>query len=426
MHEQQTTPRPSQQADDDDHWDGPPGEELGDESIDWDFWGDVMSNYQDIARTRPRQLSRAIQTGIPGALRGMMWQLMSSSKDEELELIYAFYLKQTSPHEKNIRKDLARTFPEQDYFQDGKGIGQENLFNVVKAYSLYDEECGYCQGMQFVVGPLLLNMPDEEAFSTLVRLMKSYDLRGHFIPNMPSLQLRLFQYDRLLEDCLPLLSKHLTRNGIKSSMYASGWFMTLFSYRCPLDIVLRILDSVFAEGIEALFRFSLALMKKNEDVLLTLPFEEALPLLATRMFDVYKIDESDTHLRAGSRMGTSGPKYRVNEFVRDAFQFKITPFMLDDYASDFEEQVRQRTAHRREVEALKLVNRNLSNKVKELEETLQQVNKEHVDLVKNVVLTKLAKEEMAEELVRYKTMYAEAVLIADQYGASNSPNRPRQ
>ena len=34
-------------------------------------------------------------------------------------------------------------------------------------------------------------MPDEEAFCLLVRLMYSYDLRGHFLPEMPKLQLRL-------------------------------------------------------------------------------------------------------------------------------------------------------------------------------------------------------------------------------------------
>lgn len=34
-------------------------------------------------------------------------------------------------------------------------------------------------------------MPDEEAFCLLVRLMHSYDLRGHFLPEMPKLQLRL-------------------------------------------------------------------------------------------------------------------------------------------------------------------------------------------------------------------------------------------
>jgi hypothetical protein len=374
------------------------------EAIDWDFWGNVMSNYQEIAQTQPRQLSQAIQAGIPGALRGMMWQLMSSSKDEEMEIIYAYYLKQTSPHEKMIRKDLARTFPGQDYFRDGKGIGQENLFNVVKAYSLYDEECGYCQGMQFVVGPLLLNMPDEEAFSTLVRLMKSYDLRGHFIPNMPALQLRLFQFDRLLEETLPLLHRHLTRLGIKSSMYASGWFMTLFTYRSPLDICFRIFDSVFAEGIEALFRFAMALMKKNEDDLLKLTFEEAVPLLAARVFDIYKSDIGEEgHESTRSQEEQSGGAivsggYRVNEFIRDAFDFKITAFQLDSYASDFAEQVRVATSHKREMQELKQQNRTLQAKVKDLEDQLGAVQREHVDLVKNVVMAKLAKEEMAEEV----------------------------
>lgn len=36
-------------------------------------------------------------------------------------------------------------------------------------------------------------MPDEEAFGVLVRLMHSYGLRGHFLPEMPGLQLRMYQ-----------------------------------------------------------------------------------------------------------------------------------------------------------------------------------------------------------------------------------------
>jgi hypothetical protein len=91
-----------------------------------------------------------------------MWQLMSSSKDPSLEQIYSDLLKQTSTHEKAIQRDLSRTFPNHDYFKEGgvpgTGTGQENLFNVVKAYSIYDEEVGYCQGLQFIVGPLLLNV----------------------------------------------------------------------------------------------------------------------------------------------------------------------------------------------------------------------------------------------------------------------------
>lgn len=42
--------------------------------IDWDFWGAVMNDYETVAKEQPKQLSRAIQSGIPPVLRGMMWQ----------------------------------------------------------------------------------------------------------------------------------------------------------------------------------------------------------------------------------------------------------------------------------------------------------------------------------------------------------------
>lgn len=106
------------------------------EDIDWDFWGTVVSDYTGFARDRPDDLARAIERGIPHALRGMMWQLMSASKDPGLESVYADLLKEKSTHEKAILRDLGRTFPHHEYFMDGSGVGQENLFNVLKAYSL--------------------------------------------------------------------------------------------------------------------------------------------------------------------------------------------------------------------------------------------------------------------------------------------------
>ncbi len=75
-------------------------------------------------------------------------------------------------------------------------------------------------------------------------------------------------------------------------MYASQWFMTLFSYRFPLDFVYRILDSVFAEGVEALFRFAIALMKKNEEKLLELNFDHAVNFLKLELFECYRRPDS--------------------------------------------------------------------------------------------------------------------------------------
>ncbi|WVQ93745.1 hypothetical protein IAU59_000822 [Kwoniella sp. CBS 9459] len=397
-------------------------EAQGDEMVDWTFWGAVVQDFEDVARNRPKELSKAIQQGIPQVIRGAIWQLMSSSKSTPLEETYKALLKLPSPHEKAINKDINRTFPNHKYFQEGGGIGQEGLFMVVKAYSLYDPEVGYTQGLAFIVAALLLNMPDEEAFCVLVRLMDSYNLRSHYTAEMQGLQLRLFQFDRLVEEILPLLHTHLVRKGVKSSIYAAQWFMTLFSYRFPLSLVYRVLDIVFAEGIEAIFRFSLALLKKSEDKLLELEFEQILNFLQSDLFEVYRVDEAkrDGEGEGGGSGGDphSEEEWKTNEFVRDAYEIRITPFMLDSYASEWEEQLRSQNRHALEVDQLRNANRNLSSQVKQLEASLATMNQEHVELVRQLVMSKIEKEETENELVRYKMLYAE-LAHAQQDALSN-------
>ena len=46
-----------------------------------------------------------------------------------------FFLWQTSACEKVIRRDIARTYPEHDFFREKDGLGQESLFNVMKVWS---------------------------------------------------------------------------------------------------------------------------------------------------------------------------------------------------------------------------------------------------------------------------------------------------
>ncbi|KIY73048.1 RabGAP/TBC [Cylindrobasidium torrendii FP15055 ss-10] len=364
------------------------------EVIDWDFWGAVMGNYHEFANSQPERLAEAIAQGIPHTLRGMMWQFMAASKDPELESEYLKLLKESSPHEKAITRDLGRTFPHHAFFTDGQGIGQENLFNVLKAYSLHDPQVGYCQGLPFVVAILLLNMPDEEAFSLLCRLMEVYDLRGHFLPEMPKLQSRLFQFDRLIEEMLPVLHVHFLRQGIKSSMYCSQWFLTMFSYRFPLDVVFRIYDNVLASGIEAIFGFSVALLAKNEDILLGLKFDEILGFMNTKLFDRYKLN---------------GDQFNVDEFVHDATSLRITPFQLDSYSHEYDDLMKEVNKNAIEKDELRNTNRMLTAQVKKLENDLAQLNTDHVDVLNELVKMRLRNEETEGELVRYKLLYAEAM-----------------
>ena len=51
-----------------------------------------------------------------------------------------------------------RTFPGHPYFAKALGPGQLELFNLLKAYSLLDKEVGYCQGISFIAGILLMHV----------------------------------------------------------------------------------------------------------------------------------------------------------------------------------------------------------------------------------------------------------------------------
>lgn len=47
-------------------------------------------------------------------------------------------------------------------------------------------------------------------------------------------------------------------------IYASQWFLTLFSVYFPFEVVVRIWDIYLVEGRKTIFRFALAIMKINE------------------------------------------------------------------------------------------------------------------------------------------------------------------
>ena len=75
---------------------------------------------------------------------------------------------------------------------------------------------------------------------------------------------------------------------------------------------------------------------------------------------VHRYSQSTRSIGNGESHSTS---YRVDEFVQDAINLKITPFMLDQYANEYEELVRKRDAHAIEVDSLRTTNRTLSNQV---------------------------------------------------------------
>lgn len=136
---------------------------------DLEFYAALVKDYKQTAARLPTLLTNKLRKGIPPPLRGVVWQSMSGARDANLEQQYDQFSGESSPYELIIGKDLGRSFPGVDMFREADGEGQRMLGRVLKCFSLYDTKIGYCQGLAFIVGPLLMHMPDKQAFCVLVR-----------------------------------------------------------------------------------------------------------------------------------------------------------------------------------------------------------------------------------------------------------------
>ncbi|KAI0909073.1 rab-GTPase-TBC domain-containing protein [Ustulina deusta] len=457
---------------------------MADTPVDWDLWQSVVyEGPAAVARTSPEELNRAIATGIPNAIRGVVWQVLAQSKNEDLEMVYKELVSRgtekdrnrnsnstaasmtsggnlsadrepatssasstkseqsggsgkrlpgTPPEpseaalkaqalaaaekkkkekedaaalqklEKTIRRDLG-TRTSYSKYAAAAGL-QDGLFGVCKAYALYDEGVGYAQGMNFLIMPLLFNMPEEEVFCLLVRLMNQYKLRDLFIQDMPGLHMHLYQFERMLEDLEPALYCHLHRRGISPHLYATQWFLTLFAYRFPLQLVLRIYDLILSEGLSAIIRFGIALMQKNSSTLLGMSdMLQLTTFLKDKLFDVY-IDQSPS---AGSILengffGSSSSNidkevYRADQLIRDACEIKLTPELLKTYTTEWEERTRTEKEREQELEQLRAANVNLAIKVRKLEERIEVSDREQADMANDLIHTKVENEELKDK-----------------------------
>ncbi|XP_053149773.1 EVI5-like protein isoform X3 [Hemicordylus capensis] len=239
----------------------------------WILWGRIVNEWEEWRKKKEKLLKELIRKGIPHHFRAIVWQLLCSATDMPVKNQYSELLKMSSPCEKLIRRDIARTYPEHEFFKGQDSLGQEVLFNVMKAYSLVDREVGYCQGSAFIVGLLLMQMPEEEAFCVFVRLMQEYRLRELFKPTMAELGLCIYQFEYMLQEQLPELNIHFRSQSFLTSMYASSWFLTLFLTTFPLSVATRVFDIFIYEGLEIIFRVGMALLQYNQAELMQLDME---------------------------------------------------------------------------------------------------------------------------------------------------------
>ncbi|XP_032593762.1 ecotropic viral integration site 5 ortholog isoform X1 [Drosophila grimshawi] len=250
------------------------GNSVAEEDI-WTTWASILNDWEGALKRKNPCVRELVRRGIPHHFRAIVWQQLSGAADADKKQ-YAEYIKATSACEKVIRRDIARTYPEVDFFKEKDGPGQEALFNVIKAYSLHDREVGYCQGSGFIVGLLLMQMPEEEAFAVLVQIMQQHRMRHMFKPSMSELGLCMYQLENLVQEQIPDMHLHFQQQGFQTTMYASSWFLTLYTTTMNVNLSCRIMDVFLSEGMEFIFKVAMALLLTGKESLLSLDMEAML------------------------------------------------------------------------------------------------------------------------------------------------------
>ncbi|KTF83696.1 hypothetical protein cypCar_00021577 [Cyprinus carpio] len=208
-------------------------------------------------------------------------------------------------------------------------------------------------------------MPEEQAFSVLVKIMFEYGLRELFKQNFEDLHCKFFQLERLMQECIPDLYAHFLDLGLEAHMYASQWFLTLFTAKFPLYMVFHIIDLLLCEGISVIFNVALALLKTSKDDLLQTDFEGALKFFRVPVPKRYRSEEN------------------AKKLMELACSMKISQKKLKKYEKEYHTIREQQEQQEAPIERYERENRRL-------QEANMRLEQENDDLAHELVSSKIA------------------------------------
>ncbi|KAM9746582.1 TBC1 domain family member 10B [Menidia menidia] len=228
-------------------------------------WLDMFCHWDKWVKHRFQKVKLRCRKGIPSSLRAKAWQLLSNSEELLRANPQKFEELEREPGEAKwldiIEKDLHRQFPFHEMFAARGGHGQQDLYRILKAYTIYRPDEGYCQAQAPVAAVLLMHMPAEQAFWCLVQICEKY-LPGYYSAGLEAIQLDGEIFFSLLRRTCPMAYRHLKKFKIDPILYMTEWFMCIFSRTLPWSSVLRVWDMFFCEGVKIVFRVGLVLLKQ--------------------------------------------------------------------------------------------------------------------------------------------------------------------
>ncbi|XP_023784638.1 uncharacterized protein LOC111930716 isoform X2 [Cyanistes caeruleus] len=236
------------------------------------------------------KMCRRVYKGIPLQVRGQVWSLLLDVEKmkKENEGKYEQMKEQAKSFSSEIKQidlDVNRTFRNHIMFRDRYGVKQQALFHVLSAYSVYNTEVSYCQGMSQIAAILLMYLNEEDAFWALAQLLTNqrHAMHGFFIPGFPKLQRFQAHHEQILNKLFPKLKKHMDKEQMTTGIYTTKWFLQCFIDRTPFTLTLRLWDIYILEGERVLTAMAYTILKLHKKRLLKMTLEDLREFLQEKI-----------------------------------------------------------------------------------------------------------------------------------------------
>ncbi|XP_046616762.1 growth hormone-regulated TBC protein 1-A-like isoform X1 [Neodiprion virginianus] len=233
-------------------------------------WADIIGEGKSLQRSVT--VKRYVRKGIPGVHRGMVWltvsgaeELKNASPDLYQRLLDGHHSRDVA---EIIKTDLPRTFPDNIFYNNIENQ-QHQLYNVLLAFAHQNKRVGYCQGLNYIAGLLLLVTKSEETAFWLLKILIEKILPEYYTPTMDGLLTDIDVLSELVRIKMPDVHQHVTNLGLPWAVITTKWFICLFAEVLPIETTLRIWDCLFYEGSKIIFRVALTLIKRNRENLLS-------------------------------------------------------------------------------------------------------------------------------------------------------------
>ncbi|XP_004517327.1 USP6 N-terminal-like protein isoform X3 [Ceratitis capitata] len=236
-------------------------------------WMKMLANWNP----NNEKVRRRVFKGIPDRMRWPAWkkllnvdELIVANRDKYASMLAL--ARKYSTEVRQIDSDVNRQFRDNVAYRQRYSVKQCSLFNVLNAYSIYNPELGYCQGMACLAGVLLLFMQEEEAFWALNQLIidRKYAMHGLFIEGFPKLTRFLEHHDRIMSKMMRKLHQHFMKHNVDAILYSIKWFFVIFVERIPYSLALRVWDIYLLEGDRVVTAMAVTILYLHKHELLRL------------------------------------------------------------------------------------------------------------------------------------------------------------